>query len=124
MPIAIDPTNAVLVVTSRPNHILRHDISDEELEMLCESKSDFVTEFIWVGLGGMLGSVPTTFVSLMGYSASTTALPATDLIQILIFFLSLGIVIVAAVVSINRGRRSKDLRTAIRDRSSGDARPT
>lgn len=124
MPIATDLTNAVPVVTSRPNHILRHDISDEELEMLCESKSDFVTEFIWVGLGGMLGSVPTTFVSLMGYSASTTALPATDLIQILIFFLSLGIVIVAAVVAINRGRRSKDLRTAIRDRSNGDARPT
>lgn len=124
MPIATDLTNAVPVVTSRPNHILRHDISDEELEMLCESKSDFVTEFIWVGLGGMLGSLPTTFVSLMGYSASTTALPATDLIQILIFFLSLGIVIVAAVVAINRGRRSKDLRTAIRDRSSGDARPT
>ena len=124
MPIATDLTNAVPVVTSRPNHILRHDISDEELEMLCESKSDFVTEFIWVGLGGMLGSLPTTFVSLMGYSASTTALPATDLIQILIFFLSLGIVIVAAVVAINRGRRSKDLRTAIRDRSNGDARPT
>lgn len=124
MPIATDLTNAVPVVTSRPNHILRHDISDEELEMLCESKSDFVTEFIWVGLGGMLGSLPTTFVSLMGYSASTLALPASDLIQILIFFLSLGIVIVAAVVSINRGRRSKDLRTAIRDRSNGDARPT
>ena len=120
MPIATDSTNAVPVVTSRPNHILRHDISDEELEMLCESKSDFATEFIWVGLGGMFGSLPTTFVSLKGYSASTLALPASDLIQILIFFLSLGIVIVAAVVSINRGRRSTDLRTAIRDRSSGD----
>ena len=113
--------SVVPVVTSRPNQILRHDISDEELDVLCESRSDFVSEFIWVGIGGMLGSLPATVVSVIGYSSLTSALPVSELIQLLIFVLSFGILLVAGVVSFSRAKRSTDLRAAIRDRSSSDA---
>lgn len=108
------------IFTTQPARILRHNISDEELDMLCEGRRDFVLEFLWIAIGTFVGSSPTALSALVDYfsETSTQQIPLDELAQIVLFFVGLVSTITLGIVSFNRGRRAKSLQAQIRDRTA------
>ncbi|WP_170566290.1 hypothetical protein [Ruegeria atlantica] len=110
------------IQTSQPEVIQRHDISDEELDMLCQSRSDMALEILLVALGSAVGTLPVAIPTL--YSAFAVKGPinltAGSLLQILIFFGSLTCLAATGVVYARRAKSSVSLRDSIRRRTSGN----
>ena len=105
------------VQTSEPDFIQRHNISDEELEMLCEGKKDLVLEFLWIAIGIFIGSMPSALVAMVDYNnADATKMPLDDLIQIVLFWVAFVATIILAIVAIKRNNRSEVLQDKIRER--------
>jgi len=106
------------VQTSEPDFIQRHNISDEELEMLCEGKKDLVLEFLWIAIGIFIGSLPSAVVAMANYWKAEQAIkmPLDDLIQIILFWVSLVATGILVVVSTKRSKRSIALQVSIRER--------
>ena len=65
--IASERESRLRIRTTMPDELLRHDISDEELEALAETRRDHLWEGMWVSLGSAIGFLPTTIISI--YSA-------------------------------------------------------
>lgn len=108
------------IATSQPDVILRHDISDEELDMLCQSRSDLAFELILVSAGTALGALPSALPTLyrgvvLGGKFVETG---SDLIQLLIFCCSVSVGASIWVVHNRRAGSSKNLRESIRQRTS------
>ena len=55
------------VVRTHPDELLRHDISDEELEALCNMKRGPLYEGKWTAIGLFIGGLPQTIQAI--YSA-------------------------------------------------------
>lgn len=118
------------IVTSRPEHILRHDISDEELDLLCESRSDFVLEALLLAVGGFIGTVPTAISVMVIYFMGLNAAPSeasmgavdsfstTDIAQVILFWACLSVALVVGMIFKSRRERSLDLRASIRARKN------
>lgn len=110
------------IVTTQPDRILRHSISDEELDMLCESRSDFVQEIALFAAGAVLGTAPSALTSMFMYfknpSIVVLNLGLSDFIQILIFWASLVLAICVGVIFYNKSNRSASLREQIRNRTN------
>jgi hypothetical protein len=109
-----------IVYTSQPKFILRHSISDEELEMLCEGRKDFALEILWTGLGILGGSLPAAVATIYRYfnAPAEYIFAIEDFLQVILFVIGLSIAVVAAIISFNRNKRSKSLEQAIRERSN------
>jgi hypothetical protein len=105
------------IETTMPDAILRHNISDEDLDMLCENKKDFVLEILWIAIGVLLGSLPTALTGMWAYKNSGN-LPVDGFIQIILFWLGLVVALVVGSIAMSRGKRAKNLQTIIRERSS------
>jgi hypothetical protein len=112
-------TTSLSLVTTYPERILRHNISDEELDMLCESKKDFILEFLWAAIGALAGAAPGAIVSIHAFATSKEGfiLRGEDLAQIAIFWSAIAVIAVAGTVSFSRERRAKSLQRQIRERS-------
>lgn len=110
------------VQTSQPDVIKRHNISDEELSMLCEGRKDMVLEFLWISLGVFIGSIPSALSAMGSYAddKNTTKMPIDDLAQVIFFWGGLLLTIVLGIVAYKRGVRAKSLQATIRNRSQGD----
>jgi len=112
--------NNYQIQTSQPDIILRHDISDEELDMLCQSRSDMALELLLVSFGSALGTLPVAVPTL--FKAFTTggavSITAGPLLQSLIFIASMTCLTATAIVYARRANSSKSLRDSIRKRTS------
>lgn len=81
------------VEVSRPKKIVRHDISDEELDILCRGATGHRLEALWVSLGASISSAPSAVPALVkkwrgvksGEDIIPYSIPGVDLIHILIF---------------------------------------
>ena len=106
------------VQTSQPDFIQRHNISDDELEMLCEGRKDLVLEILWIAIGVMIGSFSSACVAMAEYrnSAATEKMPLDDLIQIVLFWVALVATVILTIVSTKRHKRVKGLQEQIRER--------
>ena len=106
------------VHTSEPDFIQRHNISDDELSMLCEGRKDLVLEFLWIAIGVFVGSMPAALVAMAKYGSESVEgkMPLDDLIQIVLFWASLIATIILSIVALRRSNRAKDLQSKIRDR--------
>jgi len=91
--------HAIPIRTTHPDELLRHDISDEELEMLGENKKSFFHEFMWAALTGAIGSGPAATHNIHSafFATPASALTAFELIEIVIFF---GFVILACFAAV------------------------
>ena len=56
--------NGFVVATTKPDRLLRHDISDEELEVLCEMSSSHLIEAMWAALGAFIGFSPSSIQAI------------------------------------------------------------
>jgi hypothetical protein len=74
--------------TTLPDELLRHNISDEELDMLGETKRSFFHEFMWATITGALGAAPAAIHDLGEAYVSTPAKPLSgfELFEVIVFF--------------------------------------
>lgn len=111
-----------VIVTTQPDLILRHSISDEELDMLCESKSELVIEMLLIAIGGAVAVSPSVVANIFSYLTTledkSQILTLLDFIQIIIFFSCVFVGICLGVVFRRKSRRGLSLREQIRARSN------
>lgn len=105
------------ITITRPSELLRHDISDEELESLAEMKRDYLWEGMWVALGLCIGVAPNAVQFLWTYKPSAPASPS-DLIHVIAFFCSLLVFCLLAYLMRTKSRDVKSLVKAIRERTN------
>lgn len=106
------------IVRTRPDEILRHDISDDELSRLTESKTGFLGDALWALVGGVIGSSPGALKATAAYlSSPERTLPMADLSQIVVLALCFGAASVLAVIALNKERVRTSLVETIRARS-------
>jgi len=106
------------IVTTQPERILRHTISDEELDMLCDSRTDLVLEILLVSVGATLGTVPAALPAMYSYfSAQAPNLTLGDFIQVIIFWAGMVLAVGIGIVYTKKSRRSVSLRDQIRERT-------
>lgn len=113
---------APAIFTSQPEKIQRHNISDEELDMLCESKSDLAMEVMLVAIGAGIGTAATAVSSVIRYFSATEAdLSFSDFMNIMIFFCALFVGASTFAIYKRKSGRSDSLRTSIRNRTNQKA---
>lgn len=71
-----------------PDKLVRHDISDEELDLLDASKSDNLTDAMWTLVGICMGAIPSSLAALWeSFSPEiNTPLSPFDLFQVIVAF--------------------------------------
>jgi hypothetical protein len=105
------------IACTMPEQLLRHNISDEELSMLCEGRRDNVWEGMWVAVGLFVGCGPSAVSAMVDYAQSTEPLPLIGLIQIVLLFVSFVLAVVLCSIVVRRGSRVSRLEAEIRART-------
>lgn len=112
------------VVTTQPKQILRHSISDEELDMLCETRTDMSFEILLIAIGALLGTLPKALPIMYSYflPSETEPFSATfsDIIQLILFWAMLAVFGCMLIIFNQKSRSSKSLRDQIKDRTKGE----
>lgn len=106
------------VRTTHPKEILRHNISNEELEMFTRNNRDGLSEAFWACVGGSIAALPAASSALhSSYIADKTeSMTVFHLVELLIFvcFLIGGIVI--KIIDKKKGSSTDALVAEIRKR--------
>lgn len=104
---------------TRPQTLLRHEISDEELTMLSSYNKDYLLEAIWGCIGAAVGFlIPTIEAIKKAYFSSQTGLiEFIDLVQIILFSVAVIIAGVIFFIRKNSNKSSTKLVDEIRNRS-------
>ena len=107
------------ITRTRPDELRRHDISDEELGILYETRRDYLWEGMWVAAGVALGAAPTCATALISVILKDTekTFPIGDVVQVVIFFVAIAVFGVLCYSMRNKTRNVRDLVTAIRERT-------
>lgn len=107
------------IFTSLPEKIQRHNISDEELDMLCESRTDFVLEIMLIAAGTAIGTVPSALSSIYYYfsTGKSDKIAMGDFFSIVVFFCAVVLFFSVRLIYNRKSARSTSLRASIRDRS-------
>lgn len=105
------------IVTTMPDEIPRHNISDEELDMLCDPSRDELWETKWAALGAGLGALPTAVDALLDFSRPTGVLTVLDLVQVLIAVVAIAVWVVLRFVVQRKTAKSFIKRDEIRRRT-------
>ena len=113
-----EPGQKTKIIVSRPDEIVRHEIADEELEMLSNLRRDWTMEAFWGFAGATIGAFKGAVSAILSaYGGDKVSpMPWGDLIEVLIFcgcFVAGGILL---IVSVSRSSRASDLVKTIRDR--------
>lgn len=112
------------IVTTQPDQILRHSISDEELDMLCDSRTDMVLELLLISVGAIIGTLPAAVPAMASYFLATPDsspnLDLTDFIQIILFCSGLLVAICIGIIFNKKSNRSVSLRDQIGNRTNGN----
>jgi hypothetical protein len=108
------------ISTTAPEEIRRHNISDEELELLSGCIQDGLSDAFWALVGGALAVSPSAIAALWNayFKKPPDALGALHLMEILILVGTLTPAIAIRLVNRSRRERAKDLVTRIRARVS------
>lgn len=116
---SINYSSSFPVLTSKPAAILRHDISDEELDDLSENKKDLVSEMFWAAIGVLFGAAPSGTTNIYKYfsNPNTTTFLPENFVQMALFFCGLTATVVLGFVYWKKSQKSKDLVQNIRSRS-------
>ena len=106
------------IIVSRPDEIVRHEISDEELQMLSDLRRDWTMEALWGFLGAAIGAAKGAFSALFAAYGEAIAkpMPSGDLFEVILFFVCVSLAGILLLVSQSRGSRAGDLVKTIRDR--------
>jgi len=109
----------LVVTTTYPNEIYRHNISDEELDMFSSWRTDHLTELWYVAIGGLVGSfVPAVNNLYIGFfSANASGLGFVNFMEITAFVVALTAFLVCYIIRNKRGDNLENKIREIRDRA-------
>lgn len=112
--------NRIPIRTTGPDELRRHNISDEELDMLGDNRRGFFHEFMWATLTGALGTVPAAGHDINAAFFTYNAPPLTgfELFEIVLFFVFAVLAGFSAVMVRQEGKHDPDsLKEKIRART-------
>ncbi len=112
---------ARIQVTS-PEVELRHYISDEELDLLCEAKAGGAKDICLASLGGFLGSIVPAAEQAMRFNSSTNPMGIIGLFSCLLAMGTLTASIVSAVMWKSQAKRQMLMQNRIRSRPKYDVK--
>lgn len=117
--ISASPAPSFRLVETRPDEILRHNISDEELGGLVDLKRDHLWECMWVAFGVAGGAAPATLTALCASYLKSPPIPFEigDLVQFTLCIGGLLTGVVLAIATHNKGKDAKTLVKEIRERT-------
>lgn len=117
--ISAAPTAAYRVSRTVPDELLRHDISDEELDVLVDVRRDYLWEGMWAAGGIAAGSGKSAIESLYAaYGASpATPLTAGAQFEVTVFFVALASFGLLAYMLKNKSKVATALARTIRERT-------
>ena len=103
---------------TRPDKLIRHDLSDEELGELAGMRREYLWEGMWGAAGAALGSAPGAIAALLNRYSGETPVPisAGDLVQIIILFVGFAIAAILGILVGSRGKGAVRLLDKIRAR--------
>lgn len=110
---------AIPIKTTMPAELRRHNISDEELDMLIDAKHNSAEAFAWAMLAMATGAAPSTLEALWFANFASPKIPlgAVDQIGFFIFVASLALGIAFFVFATSKEKAGTTLGDKIRARS-------
>ena len=108
------------ITRTSPTRIVRHDISDDELDKLCEAQQSDASTWKGVFAGGLVGSLPTAISGSSSYLA-TSKLTLTELSSLLTAVVSFFLLVTLLILTKGVKKRSNSVRNEIRSRQSAPA---
>jgi hypothetical protein len=108
----------VQILTTQPAQLLRHNISDEELEMLGATNRDGLSEALWGCVGAAIALLSPVAEALWKAYIETpsTGLTILHLFEVAAFIGTSSVAITISVVSSSRGKRAQGIISDIRGR--------
>ena len=109
-------TGSIPIETTAPEKLLRHNISDEQLEMFRLGNRDTMAEAYWAFIGGALGDlIPMAEAIYQAYFApQTTPMNRLDLFKVVFFFCCVVIALTIRKLSSHKGTSTDALVETIR----------
>ena len=108
------------IVTTKPSELRRHNISDEELEMLKQNSTDGMSEIFWGLAGAACAAAPSALETIWKayIEKPNTPISVLHLVEIGIVLLGAGGAVLVKLLSRGRGVRLEKLITGIRSRTA------
>lgn len=79
------------VHTTRPDFILRHDISDEELDVLTSETRTFMHDVIWGSLGAALGALVPAISAMANLQKKPSSFGNWELLECFVFVAAIAV---------------------------------
>jgi hypothetical protein len=110
----------IAIRTTQPQSILRHNISDEQLDALVNANRDGLADWMWGFAGIAVGLFPASLESVIAaYSSSQpTPLSVTNLGEIVACAVCLSLAVIIRLISGSRKNRSEEIARQIRSNPS------
>jgi hypothetical protein len=109
------------MVTTTPDHILRHDISDEEMTILMSGDNSSERDVLLTAIGIAVGAVAPAMSAIAKFRDGKEALNGLDLVQSGIFVAAAVVALVMAFVRWKSPHTAANLAAAIRQRKIKNA---
>ncbi|MBA8880871.1 hypothetical protein [Phyllobacterium myrsinacearum] len=104
------------ILRSSPDHIQRHDISDEELTFLLSTDQSIKGQFLWTAIGACLGAASPTVEAFK--RLGTAEFGTGSLTNCIIFGAALVVIIVLLILKRKEPDLASETAKAIRSRTS------
>ena len=107
------------IMRTSPEELLRHDIADEELSVLEDTRRDYLWEGKWVALGIACGAAPSSISILFKAFIDDNRIPITvgALMEIVITFVAFAVFCLLWRVMKTKTIGARDLAKDIRERT-------
>jgi hypothetical protein len=117
----------LIIHTTTPSRILRHNISDEEAEMLAGGRREHLWAGFWAMVGAALAVARSAVDALFKafWEAPSDALNFAHVIDVIIFVATTSVAVALAIVAVGRGSdktHGKGLLAEIRARTAVETR--
>lgn len=116
----LKPETLMPVVHTRPDRLLRHDISDEELSMLVENDYGWLKDVAMVSIGGLMGALPgaISFLGQLRMGDGFSAVGTYEFASVLVACVCVALAVGMGTGAIKHSRRVRRLQDRIRSRIS------
>jgi hypothetical protein len=118
--IATSTSLRLQIRTTLPAELRRHNISDEELEMLMQDSRDGLTEAFWAFVGGFLASLPPTLETITRsfFGEHPEPINIVHLCEIVISAVCFALAVATMFLGRGKSKRIRTLGSEIRARGT------